>query len=226
MGKAGTVCRNQHGQDISNELQNKITAILVDPVHTDDVLLKHSLIETVIRNGQMNIQSFRTAQETILEAAVQAGLDMGAPMKLALLQNEIAQGGFSANVEVPIVLNDSHKNQFSNEWRTYRELNDNLIKHRGQVFSLIQGQCTQLLQDKMKQYTDWAVVSTSYYPLTLYRLIKLTILAQTEDQYPFATVYDQEFLFYSFKQETLSTPQWCKGFNTKVDVSEAIGATR
>jgi hypothetical protein len=39
-------------------------------------------------------------------------------------------------------------------------------------------------------------------------------------------VYDQELSFYSFKQETLSNPQWYKRFNTKVDVSEAIGSTR
>jgi hypothetical protein len=214
-----------YGQDISNELQNKITVILVEDVHTDDVLLKHSLRETMIRNGQMNIQRARKAQETILEAAVQGGLDMEASMKLALLQNEIAQGEFSANVEVPIVLNDSQKTQLSNEWRTYRERNANLIKHRGQSFSLIQGQCTQLLQDKMKQDTDWAVVSTSYDPLTFYRLIEQTILAQTEDQYPFSTVYNQELSLYSFKQETLSNPQWYEIFNTKVDVSEAVGVT-
>jgi hypothetical protein len=145
----------------------------------------------MIRNGQMNIQRARKSQETILETAVQGGLDMEAPMKLALLQNEIAQGEFSANVKVPIVLNDSQKTQFSNERRTYRERNTNLIKHRGQAFSLIQGQCTQLLQDKMKQDTDWAVVSTSYDPLMRYCLIERTILARTEDQYPFATVYDQ-----------------------------------
>jgi hypothetical protein len=151
MGKAGTVC----------QLKNKITVILVEPVHTEDVLMKHILRETMVRKGQMNIQRTRKAQETILEAAVQAGLDMEAPVKLALLQNEIAQGEFSANVEVPIVLNDSQKTQFRNEWRNYRERNENLIKHRGQAFSLIQGQCTQLLQYKMKQDTDWAVVSTS-----------------------------------------------------------------
>jgi hypothetical protein len=109
-----------YGQDISNELQNKITVILVDSVHTNDVLLKHSLRETMICNGQMNIQRSRK---------VQGGLDMEAPMKLALLQNEIAQGEFSANVEVPIVLNNSKKTQFSNEWRTYRERNANMIKH-------------------------------------------------------------------------------------------------
>jgi hypothetical protein len=73
-------------------------------VHTDDVVLKHSLRETMIRNGHMNIQRARKSQETILEAAVQVELDMEAPMKLALLQNEIAQGEVSANVEVPIVL--------------------------------------------------------------------------------------------------------------------------
>jgi hypothetical protein len=81
-----------YGKDISNELQNKITVIIVEPVHIDDVLLKHSLRETMIRNGQMNIQRARKSQETILDAEVLAGIDMEAPMKLALLQNEISQG--------------------------------------------------------------------------------------------------------------------------------------
>jgi hypothetical protein len=52
----------------------------------------------------------------------------------------------------------------------------------------------------MKQDADWITVSTSYDPLSLYRLIEKTILAQTEDQYPFATGYAQELAFYSFKQ--------------------------
>jgi hypothetical protein len=68
-------------------------------------------------------------------------------------------------------------------------------------------------------------VNTSYDPLTLYRLIERTILAQTEDQYPLATVYDQYLSFYSFKQETLSNPQLYERFNTEVNVSEAISVT-
>jgi hypothetical protein len=42
--------------------------------------------------------------------------------------------------------------------------------------------------------------------LALYRLIEKTILAQTEDQYPFAMVYDQELAFYSFRQDSLTNP--------------------
>jgi hypothetical protein len=72
----------------------------------------------------------------------------------------------------------------------------------------------------MKQDHDWLTVSTSYNPLALYRLIeKTTLVAQTEDQeYPFATVYAQELAFYSFKQDSLTNPQWYERFNTKVDV--------
>ena len=51
-------------------------------------------------------------------------------------------------------------------------------------------------------------------------------MAQTEDQYPFATVYEQELAFYSFRQESLSNPQWYERFNTKIDVASAIGVTR
>jgi hypothetical protein len=78
----------------------------------------------------------------------------------------------------------------------------------------------------MKQDTDWAIVSTSYDPLMLYHLIERTLLAQTDDKYLFATVYDQELLLYSFKQDNLWNPQWYERFNTKVDVGEAIGVTR
>ena len=125
-----------------------------------------------------------------MEAAVTAAVYNTSPMKLVILENEIAQGDYEHNMGVPIIMTDSEKTQFSNEWRTYREINAQLTNHIGQVLSLVLGQCTKLLQDKMKQEIEWNVVSTSYYPLTLYRLIERTVLAQTEDRYPFAMVYN------------------------------------
>ena len=181
-----------YGQDVSNELQNKITVILPEPTYTAAIMTRHAAREAMIRRGQRNLQTARRAQEFVLQAAVEAAVDPTAPMQLAMLQNAIAEADFAAAEEVPVELTDSEKTLNSNEWRTYRERSANLAKNRGQAFSLILGQCTQLLQDKMKQDTDWDVVSTSYDPLLLYRLIERTILAQTEDQYPFATVYEQE----------------------------------
>jgi hypothetical protein len=70
-------------------------------VHTDYVLARHSVTEVMLRNGRLNIKQARQAQETILKAAVQAGTDMDAPTKLAILQNKIVQGEFAVSIEVP-----------------------------------------------------------------------------------------------------------------------------
>jgi hypothetical protein len=44
-----------YGQDINNEFQNKVWVVLTEPVHTDDVLSRHSVREVMIQNGQLNI---------------------------------------------------------------------------------------------------------------------------------------------------------------------------
>ena len=133
------------------------------------------------RTGQAIIQNSRETQKIIMEAAVTTGIDDAAPMKLAILENAIEQGEYEENVDVPIFMTDSEKTHSINEWRTYRERNDQLKKHIGQGLLLILGQCTQLLQDKMKKDTEWNVVSTSYEPMTLYWLIEKTVLGQKED---------------------------------------------
>jgi hypothetical protein len=69
---------------------------------------------------------------------------------------------------------------------------------------MIRGQCMQVLLDKMKHDTEWLPVSEPYDPLTLLRLIERTILAQTEDQYPYATVYEQECGLYMVFHKTNS----------------------
>jgi hypothetical protein len=118
-----------YGQDINTEFQNKITVVIIEPVHTDDFLMRHSVREVTIRTGQLNIQQARQTKETILKASVLAGIDLDAPMKLAIIKNDISQGEFAANIEFPVELNDSEKTHFSNDWRTFGEHNANLIKH-------------------------------------------------------------------------------------------------
>jgi hypothetical protein len=143
-----------YGQDISNELQNKISVILSKPIHTPEVLDRHAICEQMVRTGEENLQQARLSKHIILEAAAALGADPDAPMQLAILDNEIAEANYKQNNEVPIEMSDSEKTQYSNDWRTYRERNALLTKDRGQAFSLILGQCTQLLQDRMKQDTD------------------------------------------------------------------------
>jgi hypothetical protein len=80
-------------QDTSNELKKKITVDKIEPVHSAEVPRKHGLRETMIWYGKRNIQRARQAQDIILKATVVAN-DPDAPIKLAILQNEISQGDF------------------------------------------------------------------------------------------------------------------------------------
>ena len=102
----------------------------------------------MIITGQSNIQNASETQKIILEAEVTAGIDDAASMKLAILENNISQGDYEANVDVPIVMTDSEKTHSRNKWRTYRERNSQLKIYIGQGFSLILGQCTNCCKTK------------------------------------------------------------------------------
>ena len=109
-----------YGQDICNELQNKLTVNLVEPFNVPELIAQHIIRERMMRTGQANIQTARETQMIIMEVAFTAGIDDSAPMKLEILENAIAQGEYESNVDVTIVMNDSEKTHYRNEWCTYR----------------------------------------------------------------------------------------------------------
>jgi hypothetical protein len=63
----------------SNELQNKITVNLVEPVHTTAALADRHEVRDGSRQGQANIQQARIAQQAILQTAVTAGEELKHP---------------------------------------------------------------------------------------------------------------------------------------------------
>ena len=91
-----------------------------------------------------------------------------------------------------IVLFGDNKAKHKGKWKTYREKQSRLEKHGGQTFSMILGQCSRQLLNRMKQDVIWTTVETSCDVLQLISTIEKTVLAQTEDQYPFAIVYKQK----------------------------------
>jgi hypothetical protein len=211
---------------ISNELQNRKPVTILEPTYTQQVLDKHAIKETRHQVQQARIHTARTLQLIQLQAAVVLATYPEAPILLALLENNIEEATYNATLPLPIELEEDEYTQHNNEWRTYRERKSRLEKQRGQAFSMIRGQCMQVLLDKMKHDTDWNLASVSLDPLTLFKLIEKTVIAQTEDQYPYATVYEQECTLYSFNQNTLTNEQWYGRFNTRIDVGGAIGVTR
>jgi hypothetical protein len=128
------------GTDISNELRNKTPVVIPEPEHTTAVMTRHAARETMVRDGQERIHQARDTQARVLQAQIDAAtvsptivLDPQMPLRHAQLLNDIAQGQFDASQPVPVVLTDSEKIVESNAWRTHRERNASLLKHRGQA---------------------------------------------------------------------------------------------
>ncbi len=209
-------------EDIANELRNETRVVIEVPTHSEDVMARRLTRETVIEANRENLQNARNARLQAMLAAPRGEQDV---LAIAQLENEIALGELEMNEPVPVQLTADEKTQCDNAWRACRNRQDRLEKNRGQRYSLVLGQRTQLLQDRVQQDAQWDVVKTSNDPLLLFALTKRTVQGQTDDQCPCATVYEQLVGLFGFRQETISNAQWHERHNTRVDVANAIGVS-
>jgi hypothetical protein len=94
-------------------------------------------------------------------------------------------------------------------------LKDNIQKS----YALVLGQCTPLLQSKMKQQSSWKDVSASQDVLSLLALIK-SILFKFNDQCNYAVaVYKAKANLYRFRQGDLSCHEYYQKFRNYIDVA-------
>jgi len=207
--------------DIGSELENRKRLVIPTPEYSQEALDAHAALIKLRDDQYKRMAKARNAQLTALKK--EGG--EGAAMRQAILEGEIAMADHESTLTLPITLEGDEKIQHANAWRTYRERVSSLEKHRGQAFSMIRGQCTQILLDKMKYDPEWDDVSASYDPTKLINMIERIVLGQTEDQYPYATVYDQVCSMYAFQQNELPNPTYYERFNTKVAIGVSVGVT-
>jgi hypothetical protein len=203
------------GGDIANKLQNRMA--VVDTTshiqHCSDG--NHTACKTLVHRQQNNLLAASQAKKAIIKMRITTNpADLDLPIKLAELENKISQLNYHIAQDVEIHLAEHEKNEYCMESKTHADQTNKLVTHCEQVYALIMGQCTQLLQDKLKQDPTWSAVSISYDPLTLYAIIKRVILKQTDDQYPFAAIHEQALAVHSTKQGTLTNARWHEHFNT------------
>ena len=177
------------GEDIANELKNRVKVVIPPPEYSAATKQRHQGYEQLVRTKQTTLLNATKAQLRTLQQAVAAssagiGGDQGSvlgddiQLKIARLENEIADLEYESQQPVPYKLTAEEDALYYNEGKAHSARVAALEAHRGKAFSLIMGQCTQLLLDKMKQEKTWDVVSASYDPLELYKLIESVVLKQ------------------------------------------------
>jgi hypothetical protein len=142
------------------------------------------------------------------------------------VDNKLKLAKFELTDVVEVKTTADESMAFNNAWQTHRERMDCLVRSRGKVYSLVLGQCTTVLLDKMKQDADWQAVSDSFNPLKLLKLIKKFILKQSENQYKIGIVIKQLKLLLAYWQDDgVTNALYYDQFKTRVDVAEHIGVS-
>jgi hypothetical protein len=154
------------GEDIANEIKSRKLGVLTPPKYSNAIDLRHQEYERLVRRKQGNLMRALEVKLTTLQAQAVAGDDVA--LDIANLENLMDDLEFESCQEVPHKLTMEEAGGYSNNAKTPSLREATLEKHHGQVYMLIYGQCTQLLQNKMKQEKLWVAVSDSYKPLELY----------------------------------------------------------
>ena len=108
---------------------------------------------------------------------------------------------------------------FQGKISAYIKRDELLLDNIQKAYSLILGQCTDLLQSKMKQQTTWAAISAAQDAIGLIALIK-SITFKFEDQkfLPLA-LYQAKANLYNLRQGLMSNHDYLQRFNNLVDVA-------
>ena len=100
--------------------------------------------------------------------------------------------------EVKMKLTDDEKMPHNNAWQSHCKVTDGLKKSCGKIYSLLLGQCTQVLINKMKQDLDWGTISDLFHPIALFKLIEKFVLKQSDNQNKTAVLIAEQLSIFQF----------------------------
>jgi hypothetical protein len=150
-----TYIGTKYGNEAAQEWTSGKKISLSKPAYSQAIRDRHGArVKATGERIELRFKSLR-AEKTAIEAKInQAPTDRRLPKELREVDDQIARGNIKLNDEVEMKLTDNEKTAHSNVWRIHQEMTESLNKNRGKLYSLLLGQCTQVLVDKMKQDTD------------------------------------------------------------------------
>ena len=151
---------------------------------------------------QDKVTSYTKLVTAIKTAILAAPSDMSLEEKLIdVTENKSkAEQELLEEPEIELVMTINKKYSHSNAHRTNREDNHKLVENRAKIYSLLIGQCTVPLKDKMKEDADWLDKANKYNHIWLVQLIEKTVLKQTKSKNPYQRVQDGMRAMLNFQQ--------------------------
>jgi hypothetical protein len=109
---------------------------MVEKLHQSRLSTFDNDTKAMLRAYDEKIQSLKDDKETVLAAKTKIERD-----ECELITSEMLE----------VKMTPQQKTDWDNQQKFWQQRDERLQQHRGKVFSLIEGQCTQSLKEKLKQ---------------------------------------------------------------------------
>jgi hypothetical protein len=192
------------------------------------VLRKHAAKILLKRSQQTALLMAHQAITTELEAQIASAPSAALSLQLVRNNNVVAQLRHEINEDIPMKLEEEEKVEYDLRVKSHQKKVEDLKTNQGKVYMLIMGQCTQRLQDKLKQDVSWPTVdATPKSPISLINLIERVVLKQSDtDQYPWATLHEADMAIKNLRQGHLTNHQWVERMRTRWEIAKSVGVER
>ena len=118
--------------------------------------MKIALLQKRIDAGKVE-----DASEKVQEAAIDAMIQM------AEYETQKENAEFDKKKSTSDVLDSDQRKDWDGQWKTYNYQKSTLDKHRGNTYSLLEGQCLQTMKDQLIHDPVWDAVQKEGKPLYL-----------------------------------------------------------
>jgi hypothetical protein len=152
--KMATYIGTKFGDDAAQEWVSNKKTIMPEPTYSQAIspdILRESRPP---KTGLSLSSRAWLLKKAAIEAEIQVASSRTLLRELREVDDQIAKCNIKLDDEVEMKLTKDEKTAHANTWRTHREATDSLKKSRAKIYSLLIGQCTQVLVNKMKQDSD------------------------------------------------------------------------
>ncbi len=225
MEKMATYIGTKYDNKAAQEWTSGKKIVLLEPTYSQAILNRHvERVKATRDRLNLKLTSLKTEKAAIAEEIKADSTNCALLKEMREIDDNIAKGKIDLKDEVKMKLTKDEKTSHSNAWRSHCESSNSLKKSRGKIYSLLLGQCTQVLVDKMKQDTDWVTISGSFDPISLFKHIKKFVLKQSDNRYKTAVLIAEQLSILSFRQDDqIGNATYYDRFTTRVEVACQAG---
>jgi hypothetical protein len=224
--KMATYIGTKYSDNVAQEWTSKKRIVFAEqPTYSSAIETRHAeRVRATRERLNCKMTSLTAEQNEILKEIATQPTNQDLIKERIEIEDQILKCEIDLNNEVEMKLTDDKKMAHSNVWRSHCETIEGLKKSRGKVYSLLLGQCTQVLVDKMKQDTTWVMVRKSFDPILLFKLIKKFVLKQSDNQNKTVVLIAKQLSILSFHQDNqVPNATYYDQFTTRVEVACQAG---